>query len=117
MYTIPTSHESPNEYCDAAWNSAGAHAQELRDEIARLRGAALELDRLMLVIESAVRHSDLRNHEAVMALILANHENVTRFHGAAEIADLKRAAQEQALQALSDMAQADDALAKEPTCP
>jgi hypothetical protein len=37
-----------------------------------LRAVAIELDLFMLVIESAVRHSDPKNHAAVMALILAN---------------------------------------------
>lgn len=40
----------------------------------KLREVATELDRLMLVIESAVRHADPRNHASVMALILANKE-------------------------------------------
>ena len=44
---------------------------------------ALELERLMLVIESAVRHSDPRNHAAVMALILANKAAVAKAVGAA----------------------------------
>lgn len=44
----------------------------LRKNAQALRAVALELERLMLVIESAVRHSDPRNHAAVMALILAN---------------------------------------------
>lgn len=39
---------------------------------------ALELDRLMLVIESAVRHSDPANHAAVMALILANRAAIAK---------------------------------------
>jgi hypothetical protein len=43
----------------------------------------LELDRLMLVIESAVRHSDPRNHAAVMALILANKAAIAKATGAA----------------------------------
>ena len=43
---------------------------------------ALELERLMLVIESAVRHSDPRNHAAVMALILANKAAVRKAVGA-----------------------------------
>lgn len=40
----------------------------------KLREVATELDRLMLVIESAVRHADPRNHASVMALIRANKE-------------------------------------------
>lgn len=40
----------------------------------KLREVATELDRLMLVIESAVRHADPRNHASVMALIAANKE-------------------------------------------
>ena len=67
--------------CDEARSEAGA----LRDaldavvpEIELLRANARELDRLMLVIESAVRHSDPINHAAVMALILANRDSVSK---------------------------------------
>ena len=51
-----------------AWREREA----LRKDAEGLRTVALELERLMLVIESAVRHSDPRNHAAVMALLLAN---------------------------------------------
>lgn len=44
---------------------------------------ALQLDRLMLVIESAVRHSDPRNHAAVMLLLTANRAAIAKATGSA----------------------------------
>lgn len=46
----------------------------MTDTNQKLREVATELDRLMLVIESAVRNADPRNHASVMALIFANKE-------------------------------------------
>ena len=46
--------------------------KQLAAALPELFAVVADLDRLMLVIESAVRHSDPRNHAAVMALILAN---------------------------------------------
>lgn len=48
-----------------------------------LRAISTELDRLMLVIESAVRHSDPKNHAAIEALILANRSIVEKAKGVA----------------------------------
>jgi hypothetical protein len=42
---------------------------------------ALELDRLMLVIESAVRWQDPNNHAAVVALVKANRAAITKATG------------------------------------
>ena len=39
MAALPTSEDAFIAAAPAAWNSAGAHAQGLRDEIARLRSA------------------------------------------------------------------------------
>ena len=33
--------ESPSDYCDAAWNSAGKYAQGLQDDNARLQSALI----------------------------------------------------------------------------
>ena len=64
-------------------------ATEAVAEIERLRANARELDRLMLVIESAVRHSDPINHAAVMALILANRDSVSKMTPNAEVSGLR----------------------------
>lgn len=50
-----------------------AHALRTAEaSVATLRTNAVELDRLCLIIESAVRNADLRNYPPVRALITAN---------------------------------------------
>lgn len=93
----PDPEDSPDETIALVAAADANAAMEAKDaEIDRLRAAcklaaapdqhavALELERLMLVIESAVRHSDPRNHAAVLALIIANKAAVKRAVGAAE---------------------------------
>lgn len=51
---------------------------ELRAEIAQLRAAAIEIDRYLLVIESAVRNADPSQHSAVLAALQANRAALER---------------------------------------
>lgn len=52
-----------------------ARVEELRERAGfkDLLAAAVEIDRLLLVIESAVRFADPKNHPAVLAALKANH--------------------------------------------
>jgi hypothetical protein len=45
-----------------------------------LHDGAVELDRLMLVIESAVRNADPRNYKAVVAALNANRAAITKIY-------------------------------------